>query len=255
MKIVSQENREVLDSIKEFCAVRNHGTALENTEEPSPRAQFIIDLCNRIGIECEVDYFKSGRHHYHNLILRGSSTRMVIAHHDIVNPNSDNANDNSASVINAILLKKIVPEVNVIITDGEEVGFAGSNRLAQQIKNGFFGPIEWVLNVELSGRGGKNFMIGGYSGVLTERIKDLFNPPVKNTPGSDCFPLNVSGIDTNVINPLPLLTEGQSDMLNENGYLDNSSWYICHTEMDTFDKISIEDMEEFVTEVLVPIVK
>ena len=195
-----------------------------------------MDLCERVGITYEIDYFVSGGCHYHNIVLRGDSARMVIAHHDI-------------------LLKKLVPEAHVVITDGEEVGFAGSSRLAGQIKNGSFGSIEWVLNLELSGRGGRNFMIGDYAGELTDRIKEMFGPPVKRTPGSDCLPLYMNGIDTNVINPLPLLLEGESDMLNENGYLDNSSWYLCHSMMDTFDKISIQDMEEFVTEVLVPLVR
>ena len=255
MYISSIENREILESLKDFCKVRNLGTALENSAEPSPRARFIMDLCERVGITYEIDYFVSGGCHYHNIVLRGDSARMVIAHHDIVNIESENANDNSASVINAILLKKLVPEAHVVITDGEEVGFAGSSRLAGQIKNGSFGSIEWVLNLELSGRGGRNFMIGDYAGELTDRIKEMFGPPVKRTPGSDCLPLYMNGIDTNVINPLPLLLEGKSDMLNENGYLDNSSWYLCHSMMDTFDKISIQDMEEFVTEVLVPLVR
>lgn len=249
------ENREIIESLKDFCKVRNFGTALENSAEPSPRARFIMDLCERIGLTYEIDHFVNGGCHYHNIILRGDSSRMVIAHHDVINIKSENANDNSASVINALLLKILVPEAHVVITDGEEVGFAGSSRLAGQIKNGSFGPIEWVLNLELSGRGGRNFMIGDYPGGLTDKIKEMFSPPVKRTPGSDCLPLYMNGIDTNVINPLPLLLEGESDMLNENGYLDNSSWYLCHSMMDTFDKISIQDMEEFVTEVLVPLVR
>lgn len=249
------ENREILQKLQDFCKVRNLGDAFSNTDKPTPRAQFIIDLCAELDIPCEVDHFQVENEHCHNLILRGTSKRMVIAHHDIVNPHSDNANDNSASVINAILLKKLVPETHVVITDGEEVGFWGSYRLAKSIENGEFGEIEWVLNMELSGKGGKNFMIGAYEGPLTDRIKALFDPPVKITPSSDCLPLYRKGISTNVINPLPLLLEGESDMRNENGYLDNSSWFLCHTDMDTFDKVCIHDMEVFVTEILVPIVK
>ena len=104
MYISSIENREILESLKDFCKVRNLGTALENSAEPSPRARFVMDLCERVGITYEIDYFVSGGCHYHNIVLRGNSTRMVIAHHDIVNIESENANDNSASVINAILL-------------------------------------------------------------------------------------------------------------------------------------------------------
>jgi hypothetical protein len=45
---------------------------------------------------------------------------MVVAHHD-VNNKIDNANDNSASVINAIMIKKLLPSINVILLDGENL--------------------------------------------------------------------------------------------------------------------------------------
>ena len=44
MYISSIENREILESLKDFCKVRNLGTALENSAEPSPRARFVMDL-------------------------------------------------------------------------------------------------------------------------------------------------------------------------------------------------------------------
>jgi hypothetical protein len=40
---------------------------------------------------------------------------MVVAHHDVNNHRIDNANDNSASVINAIMIKKLLPSINVIL--------------------------------------------------------------------------------------------------------------------------------------------
>ena len=75
---------------------------------------------------------------------------MVVAHHDIVNPGIDNANDNSASVINAIMVKKLMPNIHVVILDGEEVGGLGSQRVSEQINDGYYGDIEWVLNFELT---------------------------------------------------------------------------------------------------------
>jgi hypothetical protein len=44
---------------------------------------------------------------------------MVVAHHDV--NKIDNANDNSASVINAIMIKKLLPSINVILLDGENL--------------------------------------------------------------------------------------------------------------------------------------
>jgi hypothetical protein len=45
----------------------------------------------------------------------------------------DNANDNSASVINAIMIKKLLPSINVILLDGEEFGGIGSQRVLSKL--------------------------------------------------------------------------------------------------------------------------
>ena len=245
---------KILESLIPFCQEKNTGNALQNTEEHTPRVKFIVSLLESLGIPYEVETFTPRETPFHNIILRGTNNRMVIAHHDIVNPESDNANDNSASVINAIYLKSLVPELNVVLTDGEEVGFIGANQLGKQILFGDFGDIEWVLNIELSGSGGKNFMIGSHEGKLTEHILGIFDAPVVQTPPSDCYAIAKYGIDTNVINPLPILLEGESDIKYGDAFLDNSSWHRCHSKEDSLDKISIMEMHEFVTEVLYPIV-
>jgi hypothetical protein len=226
-----------------------------NGGEKTPRVNFIIDLLEKNNISYEIDEFFIEKFNCKgfNIILRGTNKRMIIAHHDIVNPNSDNANDNSASVINAIYLKSILPEVNVVITEGEEVGFIGARRLGEQIIEGRFGEIEWVLNLELTGKGGTNFFIGNYPGSLSERIKSIFNPPSMRTPGNDCLPLISMGIDTTVINPLPLSQE-ESLLENENGFLDVKMLNKCHSEIDNIDNISIEDMKSFVENILIPII-
>jgi hypothetical protein len=248
---------DILNSIFDFCKVRNKGPVYSNGTKKSPRVEFILSILDKNGISYELDEFEIP--HYScrgfNIILKGENKRMVIAHHDIVNPNSDNANDNSASVINAIYLKSILPEVNVVITDGEEFGFLGAKRLAKQIKEGRFGEIEWVLNLELTGKGGINFFIGDYGGKLSEKIKNLFNPPTIKTPGNDCIPLISMGIDTSVINSLPLLKEGKSLLENENGFLDIGILRKCHSEKDSIDDISVEEMKFFVENILIPITK
>src|SRR6185295_6299638 len=142
--------------IYDFCKVRNTGSVFENDpNEPTPRVQFLMSLLESEGIEYELDksnreggFFRGGSPTtLYNLILKGTSNKMVVAHHDINNPNIDNANDNSCSVINAIMIKKLMPAINVVLLDGEEFGGFGSQRVSTQIKDGYFGNIEWVLNL------------------------------------------------------------------------------------------------------------
>lgn len=144
---------------------------------------------------------------YFNIILRGTSDKMVVAHHDVSNHSIDNANDNSASVINAIALKKLRPNIHVVLLDGEEFGGIGSEHLSKQINDGKFGRIKWVLNLELTGKGGKYFFIGNYPGPLMDHILSIFKCPVVHTPYNDSVTIRRHGIDSLVINALPPISE------------------------------------------------
>jgi hypothetical protein len=251
--------------IYDFCKVRNIGNIYQNDEERvSARVEFLIDLLKSESILFELDKFpvkewisnKIGTKHGCNIILKGTSNKMVVAHHDVSNPNIDNANDNSASVINAITLKKIMPDVNVVLLDGEEVGGLGSQRCSELIKSGYFGDIDWVLNLELTGRGGKYFFVGDYPGKLQELIVSTFNCPISQTPFNDSVVFRKNGIDSVVINPLPPLNEDKKSKVkwSDDIYLDYNLLFNCHSERDTIDTISVDDMKEFVEEVLVKIV-
>lgn len=241
--------------IYKFCKVKNIGSVYKNGSKPTHRVNFIIDLLEREKIKFEIDQFEVGSINCYNIILKGNSNKIVVAHHDIVNPDIDNANDNSASIINAIALKKIKPEVNVVLLDGEEVGGWGSQRLSEQINSGLFGQIDWVLNLELSGRGGDYFFIGNYPGKLFNHIKSLFNCPHYNTPYNDSVTFRKNGIDSVVINPLPPLKEGKSNIKYKDKYLDYSMLYNCHNSRDTLDTINTNDMKVFVEKVLMKIIK
>lgn len=190
-----------------------------------------------------------------NLILKGSSNKMVVAHHDIVNKDSDNANDNSASVINAIAVKKLIPDLNVVLLDGEESGGLGSKRCSTMIKEGYFGNIKWVLNLELTGKGGKYFFIGNYPGELFNHIKSLFECPVVDPPFNDSINFRMNGIDSCVINTLPVAETPSSVKWDENTFLDYKMLFNCHSFKDSLSSISTSDMKEFVENVLVKILK
>ncbi len=243
------------NKIYDFCKVRNLGGTYSNGNEPTPRVQFLMQLLESEGIDYELDTYQSRGNTCYNLILKGESNKMVVAHHDIVNPNIDNANDNSASVINAIMIKKLMPHINVVLLDGEECGGLGSQRVSDQINEGYFDTIDWVLNLELTGKGGKYFFIGNYPGKLTDHIKSIFDCPITNTPYNDSVTFRRNGIDSVVINPIPPLNEGKTSQVkwNDNTYLDYSMLYNCHSSKDTIDTIDVDDMKEFVEDVVLKI--
>jgi hypothetical protein len=190
---------------------------------------------------------------YFNIILKGNSDKFVVAHHDIVNPDSDNANDNSCSVINALMIKKLRPEVNVVILDGEELGGIGSNQLAERIKSGEF-PCKWVLNLELTGKGGKSFFVGAMGTPLTDWIANRFECPIVKVPFNDSVIFKKYGIDSTVINPLPI-TDKKGPVINKDDeYLDFPMLFNCHKMSDSVDTIDPKDMEEFVNEVCLKII-
>jgi hypothetical protein len=242
------------NKIYDFCKVRNIGGTYSNSNEPTPRVQFLMQLLESEGMDYELDTYQSRGNTCYNLILKGDSDKMVVAHHDIVNPNIDNANDNSASVINAIMIKKLMPEINVVLLDGEECGGLGSQRVSDQINDGYFNTIDWVLNLELTGKGGKYFFIGNYPGRLSDHIKSIFDCPITNTPYNDSVTFRKNGIDSVVINPIPPLSEGKSSVKwNDDTYLDFSMLYNCHSSRDTISTISVDDMKEFVEDVVLKI--
>lgn len=247
----------IYNKIYDFCKVRNMGSIFANTDKPTPRVEFLMRLLDDNNIKYELDEFivKKGDRviNGYNIVMKGTSDKMVVAHHDIVNPSIDNANDNSASVINCIALKKLRPDLNIALLDGEEVGGLGSSRLAEQIKNGDFGNIKWVLNFELTGKGGENFFIGEYPGPLYNHIKSIFDCPSLRTPFNDSEIFRGAGIDSVVINPLPI-TDDESPLVYKDNYLDIKMLYNCHSSRDTVDTIDPKDMKDFIEKVVLKIV-
>jgi len=240
--------------IYDFCKVRNLGNVYQNDlDKPTPRVKFILELLESENIQYEIDRFPIRKTSGYNIILKGSSNKMVVAHHDVNNHNIDNANDNSASVINAIAIKKLMPSINVVLLDGEEFGGIGSQRCSELINDGHFNSIDWVLNLELTGKGGKYFFIGNYPGKLSEHIKSLFDCPIVNTPFNDSVVFRRNGIDSCEINPLPPIDKETSVKWDDNTYLDFELLYNCHSKRDTIDTISPSDMKEFVEEVVLKI--
>lgn len=251
--------------INDFCKVKNTGLAYKNGLEQTPRVQWIVKLLESNNIEYIIDEWESTpTNKFYNIILPGNSGKFITAHHDIVNPASDNANDNSASVINAIMTKINSPSTSIILLDGEEIGGKGSQRASEMINSGEYGHCDWVLNFELTGKGGHHFFIGNYENSLSDHIKGLFNCPVIQTPFNDSTIFTKNGIISTVINPLPPLSKEESEIrsflrrspevLSYDGTpLDFSILYNCHSLKDSLDTIDPKDMQDFVEKVVMKI--
>jgi len=89
----------IYNELEKFCKVRD-----KDRKSYSNRAKFLVELLTRLGIEHKVIRTKSTRYgkYFYNIYCFGDSDKYLCAHYDVVDITSDNANDNSASVINAI---------------------------------------------------------------------------------------------------------------------------------------------------------
>jgi hypothetical protein len=250
------------NKIYDFCKVKNLGGAHKNGLTPPPRVEWILQLLKNNNIKFIIDQWELPRfpqNKFFNIILPGTNGKVITAHHDVLNINSDNANDNSTSVINAIMTKINSPETTVVLLDGEEPPMmgVGSQRLSDQILAGDWGKIDWILNFELTGKGGKHFFIGNYQNELAKHIVDLFGCQMVTTPFNDAATFNNRGIISTVINPLPpLLTEGYSSVKSYDGTpLDFSILSNCHSLRDSVDTIDPLDMKTFVEDVILKILQ
>ena len=261
----------IYNEIFPYCKIRSL-SARENGIITPPRVERIIQILNESNIahthESFLNPYRNGMNLFHNIYCRGNSTLLFTAHHDITG-NSEGANDNSASVINLLALKMLRPEANIAFTDGEEIGGIGAEQLSQNI-NSIFPDTTSILNLELTGLGGKRFFLGkSRNGIqyISEFIKEMdifqgdYPVPEINTPFNDSVIFNRNQIDSVVINPLPVLNEkpkesflfGEEIKFIDGSILDSSIISLSNGKYDNTDTISVDDMKEFVEQVLVPI--
>jgi hypothetical protein len=86
-------------------------------------------------------------------------------------------------------------------------------------------------------------------------ILSKFDCPIVRTPFNDSVIFRRNNIDSVVINPIPPLPAGEKSEVkwDENTYLDFSLLYNCHSPKDTIATIDINDMREFVEDVVLKI--
>lgn len=242
----------IYNEIYNFCKVRDNDRI-----KYSNRAKFIVELLNRYHIEHKVVRTKSSQFnkYFYNIYCFGSSDKFLSAHYDVVNIHSDNANDNSASVINCIAYKLKNPSINLLILDGEEPPYMGmgSEAASKYLKKHNI-PVKWIFNLELTGIG-KSFFIDEVDTILSRGIikqfPDVFITP---TPPNDAMIFRRNGFASNVTTVVD-----EIEVRNPQGEMmvvpNMEPLFISHTVKDSVNNMSIEDMQNFVDNVVDVIVK
>lgn len=176
---------------------------------------------------------------------------LFLAHHDITNERSQNAQDNTASVchlismMNTLKNSELTRPIHFAIVDSEEhVNFhcCGSQVLSEDIHNDEFGNLEVCINLELTGLG-EHIWVSSF-----EKFPDNCEPTINkinaqkvSTPFNDAYVLSLHDVPAMCIGILD--DKDIQTAIEKTGY--PKIWGLCHNMEDTFDKISKENMETF----------
>lgn len=260
-------NKTGNDFLKEMCSFEADFNAL-HTPRHNPitnRVEYIMHQLNALNVPFTTDIFDAydvrktdGKFNYINInvFFKGANegdTVVFLAHHDVHRMDSENAQDNTASVCNLLDLasqlknKELKHNVLICFTDAEEIVDpmrCGAAKLALDINAGKYGNVLYAVNLELTGLG-KNLWVTSYgNNPLMRKCMDL-NATFKGTPYSDTYSLFLNGIiNTVCIGILP-----DYDIDQQDGHKVRT-WGLCHHTEDTFEKCSKEDMSDFVENVL-----
>lgn len=215
---------------------------LTKAESSKRRAAIIEEALSRYNIFYYKDNYKRDNNNIFintdNMNLK-RDTVMFIAHYDSVNYNFDNVLDNLASVVNLInlsyMLRKNRNELKVnpviVLTDEEEkVSFtdSGSRYLADRIKEGIFGKVLNVINLELTAVGSIVWS--------TDKIERL-DSVIVTSPFNDSTILQKNGVSSVCIG---LFDKTSMEQYSERRFCD--IWSFCHSPSDSVSLCNFEDM-------------
>lgn len=261
--------------LSEMCSFKANFTAFQPKIYPiTNRVGYIRNQLKKIGCEFEVDLFNADnpeqlhidKPKFVNVYAqfkgddKENETIVFLAHHDINNPNSENCQDNTASVCNLLhfceLLNTSELKRNIVVAfvDAEEIvspSKCGAKRLALLINSGIFGNVSKAINLELTANGTELWASAKRSNELLAEMKDKHDAQIVSTPYNDAFVLENNEIQSVCIGTL---TSREMQFVEWNmrkkGFGFCHTWALCHREADTFDKSNAGDMKNFVENVL-----
>lgn len=271
---VKKEN-EAYDFLESYCKVFNHYSANISQSNPfSPNAMFIIDTLNKAGVKSSIDIFKYhgssinnwehdiNEHKLVNIIAEPNPHAegpaiLFVAHHDVANTRSENAQDNKASVSHLLTLANLIKNskedlkrVILLFSDCEEYMARGAYRFADNSKldrssgnakilHNIYGEISGVVNLELSGVGKviwSDCDTNSNDVKLHSLLEDTLGKEIIKikTPPSDVVAFRRNNFSTLCIGTL-----------KEDDVKERNTWRLCHSINDTVDKCSRGDMKDF----------
>jgi hypothetical protein len=271
---VKKEN-EAFDFLESYGKVFNHYSA--NVSQPNPfstNVMFIIDTLNKANVKSSIDIFKYhgssisnweheiNDHKLVNIIAEPNpqaegAALLFVAHHDVANTRSENAQDNKASVSHLLTLANLIKNskedlkrVILLFSDCEEFSAKGAYRFADNSKldrssgnpkilHNIYGEISGVINLELSGVGKVIWS------DCEKNIKDIeLHDYLEKVFGGEIIKVHTPPSDVIAFrrNNYPTLCIGT---LKEDDVKERNTWRLCHSINDTVDKCSRGDMKDF----------
>jgi len=204
------------------------------------------------GLFSDVSVEEDYPYNFYNIVVpvysneKNTTSVFITAHHDVMNVESDNVNDNTASIINMINLAKMIKEsdkefpVNIkfAFTDLEELGGRGAQVLSNRIRMGLYGKVKYIINLELTAHGEYIWAEKRRETALKNDLISFLgkdNIDFEFIPFADSIIFNRYDIDSLTIGTLPK---------NKQGGYDYKVWNICHRMSDTYYDSS--NMDKFV---------
>lgn len=237
----------------ELCKVKSTASG-EAKSHITPRVEFILKFLHSNGIPTECDFFETHNGslkwvnvHVH---LKGETDNTIVylAHHDIVNPDSDNMNDNTASVSHLMQLatmlkgKKLQNNIHICFTDGEERGATGAKRLAKRLNANHFGKVLYAINLELTAVG--SVIWSNNFGTPLSQLMLSKGAMASDCPPNDSYPLRDAKIDSvciGIVRKQDTINEGKGQTVN----FWNKTWSVCHKLTDSANNVIEGDMLVF----------
>ena len=260
------------EHLRTMCNIKNPFNSLLGSEEISPRANYIIQELDKMGVEYEVETFPIGQERilkakelfgleiqkniYYNIIAKFTTPNptqdalFFVAHHDVNNVHSENCNDNTASVCNLLDLAYQLSNqthskqrnVFIAFTDCEEFGGFGAMRLSQRILAGDYGIVSHLINLELTAYGDTIWVENAIHDLGKKTLKNIEGILENNyfkelVPFNDSVIFRMFGLDSLCIGTL---------YKKQNGKLNKDGWFLCHSMEDDFSQAQSKDMSVFV---------
>ena len=204
---------------------------------------------------CEIVSYKRAGQAYHNLHAVIPATTLnaksvaITAHHDTVNPNSDNCLDNTASVYNlAKIHNKLIEagtntDIIIGITDAEESCNATINGVGELLLT--YDP-DYLVDLELSASGGE-LISTQYGRFDLFKYRDIVQP-YNNAKVAWSL---VKGLNLRLRGSTCVAMVSQEDLIQLSRKRFCDRWAQCHSTGDSFDRwLDWSQMEAFQDEIV-----